>query len=150
METKFFSREFLISIKIIEDYSFSNPWTENMFLESAKNKSIEFKILVENKNCIGYYIASAAADEAEILKIAIGKDFRNKGFGKLLLKDIENFAVSRKLSKIFLEVSQKNTTALRLYKHFQFEILDGRKDYYRKDENALIMRKLIKENFNAL
>ncbi|MDR2066623.1 MAG: hypothetical protein LBP57_02145 [Endomicrobium sp.] len=60
--------------------SFPNPWAKEMFLSSSKNSSTTFKVLNLNKTVIRYYIISHAADEMEILNIALCNKFRNKSF----------------------------------------------------------------------
>jgi ribosomal-protein-alanine N-acetyltransferase len=54
-------------------------------------------------------------------------------------------AESRNLNikSIILEVSCINESAIRLYQKNGFIVEGRRKNYYRKDEDALLMRKLI-------
>ena len=44
-------------------------------------------------------------------------------------------------NKFLLEVNEKNARALKLYKKIGFEKISIRKNYYGKDENAVIMVK---------
>ncbi|MCA6072587.1 MAG: ribosomal protein S18-alanine N-acetyltransferase [Endomicrobium sp.] len=139
MEIVNFEEKFLDDIIKIEEKSFINPWTKDMFLSSAKNSAVKFRILIKNKTVVGYYVISSVADETEILDIAVNPDFRKQSLGKSLLEDIKKEAAG----KIFLEVRKSNVAALNLYKLFNFEEIAIRKRYY-KNEDALILR-LVKE-----
>ncbi|MDR3124304.1 MAG: ribosomal protein S18-alanine N-acetyltransferase [Endomicrobium sp.] len=134
-----FSDTFLDKVIDIENKSFPNPWTKEMFLSSSKNSSTTFKVLILNKTVIGYYIISHVADEMEILNIAVCSKFRNKSFGKAILIDILKTATIKKIKFVFLEVRKSNTIALKLYKTFGFNEIGVRKKYY-KTEDALILK----------
>jgi ribosomal-protein-alanine N-acetyltransferase len=83
-----FEEQFLDDILEIEKESFPHSWTSEMFLSSVKNNAVTFKVLIENKNVIGYYIVSTVLDETEIIEIAVRTQFRRKNFGKFMLADI--------------------------------------------------------------
>jgi ribosomal-protein-alanine N-acetyltransferase len=134
-----FSYIFLDAIIDIENNSFIDPWTKEMFLDSAKNSSVLFNVLILNKTIIGYYIIGLVKDEMEILNIAVSPQFRNKSFGKAILFDILNIANTKKLKYAFLEVRESNEIALKLYKKFGFNKIGTRKKYY-KTEDVLVLK----------
>ena len=138
MEIVNFEEKFLDDIVKIEKKSFINPWTKNMFLSSARNDTVKFRILIKNKTVAGYYIISSVTDETEILDIAVNPDFRKQSLGKNMLEDIKKEATD----KIFLEVRRSNVAALNLYKSFDFKEIAIRKRYY-KNEDALMLRLII-------
>jgi hypothetical protein len=49
MDLVIFSEDLLNDILKIEYESFSNPWNRKMFLGSAQNKTVIFKILIKPK-----------------------------------------------------------------------------------------------------
>lgn len=61
-------------------------------------------------------------NECYISNLAIFSEFRNKGLGTLLLKDVENWAKERGNKKLVLEAYIDNVGAIRLYQRFGFEI----------------------------
>ena len=68
--------------------------------------------------------------EAEIITLVVDSNFRNKNIGtRLLYKTLENLRL-KKVKKIFLEVSEKNIAALKIYKKFGFIKYGIRKNYY--------------------
>ena len=52
---------------------------------------------------------------------------------------------SLNLNSITLEVRESNTPAIKLYEKFDFKNLGVRKNYYKNNENAIIMTKILKE-----
>lgn len=139
MDLVIFSEDFLNDILKIEHESFTNPWNREMFLGSAQNKTVIFKILIKNKIVVGYYIISTIADETEIITIAVCPKFRRQNCGRFMLTDIVKETLLKKSKFIFLEARKSNMPALNLYKAFGFKEIGLRKNYY-IDEDAIILR----------
>lgn len=83
---------------------------------------------------IAYLILLDSIDVYEIFEIAVAKKEQNKGYGFELLKKLPNDR------KIFLEVSQDNENAIKLYEKSGFKKISVRKNYY-GSTSALIMEK---------
>ena len=143
MEIADFSNEHLEAIVNIENESFSRPWTEDMFLSSAANGVINFKVAVENGETAGFCIFWIVGGETEILNIAVAPKFRRRMLGKQLLDYICQSARQHKSHAVFLEVRQSNVPAIKLYASGGFEKIGIRKKYY-IDEDAIVLRKNIK------
>jgi ribosomal-protein-alanine N-acetyltransferase len=96
----------------------------------------------------GFVILQFAADEAEILAIAVAKDRRRLGYAASLLGGAIRACQSRFISCIYLEVAESNTPARKLYEEFGFLAIGCRKNYYSTpssaSETALIMRRDVK------
>jgi [ribosomal protein S18]-alanine N-acetyltransferase len=93
----------------------------------------------------GFVILQFAADEAEILAIAVAKDRRRLGYAASLLRAGIRACQSRFISCIYLEVAESNSPARKLYEKFGFLAIGRRENYYRTSssalETALIMRR---------
>ncbi|MDR3306358.1 MAG: ribosomal protein S18-alanine N-acetyltransferase [Endomicrobium sp.] len=139
MNLVIFSEDLLDGILKIERESFIDPWNIEMFLGSAQNKTVIFKVLLENKTALGYYIISTVVDEVEIVSIAVSPKFRRQNLGKFMMADILKEVLSKKSKSIFLEARKSNMPALNLYKSFGFKEIGLRKNYY-KDEDAVVLR----------
>jgi len=87
---------------------------------------------------VGFIHVIKLIDELEIINIVVDKEYRGRGIGKELLTFIINSFDD--IKNIFLEVSDKNDIAIKLYESNGFSIINVRKNYY-KDSDALIMRK---------
>ena len=85
-----------------------------------------------------------AADEAEILSIAVDADQRGRGLSRDLLMTHLGHLAGRGVRTIFLEVEENNQPARRLYERAGFAVVGRRERYYRQDGeqlNALLMRR---------
>lgn len=93
---------------------------------------------------VGMAICRVAADEAELLTIAVDPDHRRRGAGRLLLKAVIDRVRGAGAATIFLEVSADNPAARCLYESFGFGAVGHRAAYYARDgrppADALIMR----------
>lgn len=105
------------------------------------NPNKEYYILSENEQDIGYVGLLKILDEAEILRIAIKKDMQDKGYGKNLLNLVVEQLKSQGINKIYLEVSEKNSTAIKLYETLGFVRVGKRKDYYKDGATAINMER---------
>jgi [ribosomal protein S18]-alanine N-acetyltransferase len=93
----------------------------------------------------GFAISRLAADEAEILTIAVARAWRGRGVGRDLLREHLSRATLSGARMIFLEVDEANAAAIALYSRFGFVTVGRREGYYRKPggkpASALTMRK---------
>ena len=69
--------------------------------------------------------------EFEILHVAVLPLYRNQGFGKKILEELENqLKNTEKSIKIFLEASSINKFAIKLYEKLGYKAYNERKNYY--------------------
>jgi ribosomal-protein-alanine N-acetyltransferase len=81
-------------------------------------------------------------DEGHILNIAIHPEYRNKGFGSLLIKFSLDYLLKNSGRIMTLEVRKSNIQAIALYRKFGFRVVGIRKNYYISDrEDALVMER---------
>lgn len=123
---------------------FSHPWSVNEFESLIASASIHGAAALEGSGkVLGFVLARQAADEAEILTIAVDKSARKQGIGRELLENQVESLRHMRVRKLFLEVDEDNLAALRLYGHFGFAQVGARPGYYRtasgKPANALIL-----------
>ena len=95
----------------------------------------------------GFILCRVAADEAEVLTIAVRSQFRRYGVARRLLA--EALVVARGLGarQLFLEVGENNAAARRLYASMGWQINGRRPGYYRSANgqavDALIMARVL-------
>lgn len=100
---------------------------------------IDREVGTESK-MIGVACLWSILEEAHITLLAIHPDYRQQGFGTLLLLCLFEDAIARNLSWATLEVNENNEKAINLYKKFGFEVAGKRKKYYKlTGDNALIL-----------
>jgi ribosomal-protein-alanine N-acetyltransferase len=93
----------------------------------------------------GFILLQFAADEAEVLALAVGTDRRRQGCAASLVRAAINLCASKFVTCIYLEVAESNKAARSLYETFGFIEVARRENYYRTarftPETALIMKR---------
>ena len=85
----------------------------------------------------GFALISAAADEAELLTIAVVPEARRAGLGALLLAVAEAAARDAGAARMFLEVAEDNAAAGALYRKTGYEEVGRRRRYYSRATGAV-------------
>ena len=123
--------------------SFHRGWGEGEFETMLTERNTLVHRLRMGRRTIGFAASRMAADEAEILSIAIDDGYRGRGLSRdLLLTHLAHLA-GYGVRRIFLEVEENNRPARRLYERAGFTVVGRRERYYRQDGgeqlNALLM-----------
>jgi ribosomal-protein-alanine N-acetyltransferase len=96
------------------------------------------------RRIVGFVLVRIAADEAEILTIAVSRVRRGHGYGRLLMEEAMRRLYRERIGACFLEVDRSNDRAVGLYRALGFAAVGTRKGYYREtagaDGSALVMR----------
>lgn len=88
----------------------------------------------------GFVLARVAADEAEILMLAVLPAARRQGLGRRLLRAAAREAALRGAAALYLEVAATNLPARALYDGAGFAEVGRRKRYYPDGADAIVMR----------
>ena len=125
--------------------SFHRGWGEAEFESMMAERNTLLHRLRQGRQTIGFAVSRLAADEAEILSIAVAASHRGRGLsGNLLLTHLGHLA-GRGVRTVFLEVEENNQPARRLYQRAGFTVAGRRERYYRQPGgeqlNALLMRR---------
>lgn len=97
----------------------------------------------------GFIILSSAADQAEILTIAVDQDQRRRGIARALLEITETELVENGVDTLFLEVAEDNDAAIKFYQGAGFEPIGRRPAYYKREMGrvaAITYRKRLAAN----
>ncbi len=122
--------------------SFDEAWDEYALKALAVSGAVA--VLAEQSGSIeGFILTRVAADEAEILTIAVSAAARRKGLGRRLVEAAAGSAASAGAARLFLEVGAGNAAARALYAGLGFVEVGSRKGYYLKPgsqpEDALVL-----------
>ncbi len=121
----------------IERAVFSDPWPQSAFLELLGESSW---IAEADAGLVGYLFARAAADEAEILNLAVREDHRRRGIGRCLLETALGDFWRVGVRTVYLEVRESNEAGQTFYQALGFREVGRRRSYYQKPcEDALIL-----------
>ena len=125
--------------------SFHRGWGEGEFEAMLTERNTLVHRLRMGRKTIGFAVSRMAADEAELLSIAIDAIQRGRGLSRNLLLTHLGHLAGRGVCKVFLEVEENNPPARRLYEWAGFEVVGRRERYYQQPGgeqlNALLMRR---------
>ena len=85
----------------------------------------------------GFLLSRHAADEEELLLIAVRPEMRGRGLGQSLIDQLFAAAKARGVATIFLEMRRGNP-AIHLYQKAGFEPIGERRNYYKTSDGNLI------------
>ena len=129
----------LENIKTILESDFDDFWNYNIFYQELKNVNSEYFIALKNNEIVGFAGIWMSVDDIHITNIVTKKVYRNHGIGTKLLNHLITTAKAKKFSSLTLEVNETNKSAISLYKKHHFQKIGQRKNYYKQNENAIIM-----------
>ena len=125
--------------------SFHRGWGEGEFEVMLAERNTLVHRLRRGRRIVGFAVSRMAADEAEILSIAIDENQRGRGLSRNLLMTHLGHLAGRGVRTIFLEVEENNRPARRLYEWAGFGVVGRRERYYQQPGgeqlNALLMRR---------
>ena len=119
---------------------FSDPWSRQDFSDCVTYAL--FLVAEGEAHAIaGYVVALDAADEGEILNLAVAPNGRRHGLGRALVEHVLGALTTRGVRQIYLEVRDSNAPARALYAAHGFKEVGRRKQYYRRPvEDAIVLR----------
>ena len=136
----------LSAISELEKECFSVPWSFESFREILDRTPYVMLVAEEEAKILGYAVLLSVFDEGDLMNIAVAERARRQGIGEALLSRILEAARERGVKKLFLEVREHNTPAIRMYEKNGFVFFGKRKEYYEKPtEDALLYQKDLEE-----
>ena len=131
----------LPEILAIEQASFKNPWSQES-LASELSDPLTNTIIVKTSPytfIYGYSCYKIIPPEAELLRIAISPKSRRRGTARALLDEMFKLLRFKKVTTVFLEVSETNQAAINLYKKSGFSVTGRRSGYYDQGKTAALL-----------
>ncbi|MEL7190120.1 MAG: GNAT family N-acetyltransferase [Pseudomonadota bacterium] len=112
----------------------SMPSTHALLVDSRGN-AIQSE--EDEADAAGFVLSRHAADEEELLLIAVAPQFRRAGLGDILINAFFDKAASRGVARVFLEM-RKGNPAEHLYRKAGFAPIGERRQYYRMSNGTKI------------
>ena len=125
----------------IERESFSDPWSEGMFLDTLRFPVYHTFLVEDGGQVCGYGCLIILFEDAELANIAVAPTYRGRGVGKLLMEKMHAYAKSLGAERMLLEVRVSNQSAIGLYEKYGYEKYGLREHYYADGEDAHLMQK---------
>ena len=135
-------RRDLDQIQAIDRESFLQPWTAAAFARELRKYPLSriYVIRLDGAAAVGFCVTWMIVDELHINSFAIGRRWRRRGAGRLLLARVLVMAQRLGARRATLEVRTSNVGARRLYEAMGFNVTATRPKYYsRPVEDALIL-----------
>ncbi len=127
--------------------SFYRGWTAEEFAAflAAPGTTPALVVCDARRQVFGFILFRIAADEAELLTVAVDERRRGRGLGRARLDAGLADLRLTPVETVFLEVERENLAAVALYRKRGFETVGERQGYYARPDGgaapALVMRK---------
>lgn len=134
--------EDLDGVLAVEEESFTNPWTKEMYAWELQNRSVchIFVVRTPEYRVAGFCAFWLVVDEIHINNVAIRPALRGQGIGTNLIRRVFEEAKQLGARRATLEVRRSNEAARRLYERLGFYVAGTRPNYYTNPvEDALIL-----------
>ena len=110
--------------------SFRRGWSDDEVEALLADRAVLTHRATIGGKLAGFVMSRIAADEAEILSVAVTRWCRGSGLAARLLRLHLSRLAARGVAAIFLEVEENNQPAIRLYRRAGFEQVGKREGYY--------------------
>lgn len=124
------------------DPAFGEAWTRRQVSDALVMSNTHYLLAGtdgraprEGEPAAGFTLSRGAADEEELLLIAVHPDHRGRGIGGVLLERFVAAAHARGARRLFLEMREGNR-AEALYRSYGFESVGRRHHYYRRGSGS--------------
>jgi ribosomal-protein-alanine N-acetyltransferase len=125
----------------IEMASYSVPWSETTFRGLLRRTDAELIVAEADEQAVGYAVFWQVLDQGELGNVAVDPQWRRRGVGRRLVREVMERAGRRGVRELFLEVRPSNRHARLLYEDMGFTAVGRRRAYYQAPvEDAVVMR----------
>ncbi len=111
-------------------------WTQQELAELLAAPGVNGSLLQLHGIDVAFALYRIAADEAELLTIAVDPAHRRRGAGRALLAAVIEQVRALGACSVFLEVGADNPAARTLYERAGFEAIGRRAAYYQRGSQA--------------
>lgn len=129
------------AIAALHAASFRRGWDEEEVARLLLDSAVAADRLTIRRTLAGFIMSRMAADEAEILSVAIAPARRGRGLSRPLLDFHLRSLAGRGVRAVFLEVDEHNEPACLLYAGAGFTEVGRRTGYYEGGATALVLRR---------
>lgn len=131
--------EDLPRLAALERASFDAPWREPALAQALADEQCLGLIATDpGAEPVGFALFLRAADEAELLRVAVAPKRRRQGVAAALILSGLDRLEAQGVRRCFLEVRPSNLAARGLYERLGFRLAGRRHGYYSDGEDALV------------
>ena len=133
------------AIAALHGASFRHGWSEDEVEALLAARNVVTHRATTGSALCGFIMSRIAADEAEILSVAVARATQGRGLARRLLDLHLRRLAGLGCRAVFLEVDENNRAAIRLYNRAGFREVARRANYYPaaggKSATALVLRR---------
>ena len=133
------------AIAALHGASFRRGWSDQEVEGLLIDRSVIAQRALVGRGFAGFIMSRVAADEAEILSVAVARGQQGRGLARQLLNLHLRRLAGLGVRTVFLEVDEHNTPAIKLYGRAGFGEVSRRPNYYPlpggKTAAALVLRR---------
>ena len=130
----------LKAVQAIEQESFHDSWAVESWLAELNSSLANYIVLEQDGIIRGFAGFWLIAGEAQVTRVAVAKDERGKGLGRILTEALIAAALQENAEAVTLEVRKSNIAAQTVYTQTGFTVSGVRPNYYVDNkEDAIIM-----------
>ncbi len=133
-------KEHIDGLVEIEEQCFNSGYAKKTFLKELQNKIAIYIVATEEQAVLGYIGLWNICGGADIIDVAVHREFRRRGIGEGLISKMLDVCKSENIFEVNLEVRASNLAAQNLYKKMGFSEVGLRKLYYENKEDAILMQ----------
>lgn len=132
------------------DPAFGEAWTRRQVEDSLLTGHCHYILITadggvstdgnpadSSSQAAGFALSRTGFGEEELLLFAVAPEFRNKGLGAAMLRELDRTVRERGVSRLLLEMRDGNP-AESVYRTFGFQPIGRRPKYYRTPDGAQI------------
>ncbi|WP_127755050.1 ribosomal protein S18-alanine N-acetyltransferase [Devosia sp. 1566] len=121
----------------IHAQGFFRGWSREEFADFLQETECTTLVACDPRRQVaGFILVRLIGDEAELLSIAVEPKWRGKRVGQALLRAALDDLLFTNARRMFLEVDERNSAALRLYRSHGFVEVGRRKGYYPRPDGS--------------
>jgi [ribosomal protein S18]-alanine N-acetyltransferase len=117
-------------LAVLHAAAFRRGWSVEEFERLLIERNVVADRAMSSTRLAAFVISRLAADQAEILSIAVSASYRGRGLARKLLDVHLRRLAAYGTNSVFLEVDERNAPARRLYTRLGFREIGRRESYY--------------------
>lgn len=138
------TRELSRALAALHAEAFETSWSPEAFARLLDQPGVSLKVEPD-----GFILLQAAADEAEILTLAVRPFARRQGLATRLVEAAAAQAAAGGTERLFLEVAEDNEPARALYSRLGFAQVGRRTRYYARAGGLTVDALLLARNLDV-
>jgi len=146
MVRRMFASDASAAHSILEESPQASIWSTESLLESV-SQGIAWAAELDGR-VAGILIGRVAADEFEILNLAVRKECRRRGIATQLVSSALEYALPAGARQTYLEVRASNEGGIAFYTRLGFRHFGRRPNYYRDPMDDAVVLVLRKDEIN--